>query len=192
MASSSISERLPGGEAAGNMADAPPPRRMSRRDMLLRAGHGMLGGACLLATGGSARLLFPRVHHTPPTTVAVGLPDDFAVGEVNERFKDTHRLVVVREEGGFYALRAVCTHLGCIPNWLPDQRKFRCPCHGSGFHADGKNFEGPAPRPMERLKISLDEDGQIVVDTGVRFFSERNEWGRPGAYLEYRSEEADV
>ena len=160
-----------------------PP--LSRRDALVRTGLGMLGGATLLAAGGAARSLFPRVHYTPPSAVVLGKPEAFAVGEVNERWKDTHKLVLVREEKGFYALRSVCIHLGCIPRWQQEQRTFRCPCHGSGFTMEGINFEGPAPRPLERLKITLDEDGQIVVDSHVRFYKERGQWDREGAFLAY-------
>ena len=36
------------------------------------------------------------------------------------------------------------------PNWLDGEQKFKCPCHGSGFYMTGVNFEGPAPRPLER------------------------------------------
>ena len=48
--------------------------------------------------------------------------------------------------------RAVCTHLGCTPNWLEAEQKFKCPCHGSGFYKDGINFEGPAPAAAGALR----------------------------------------
>ena len=44
------------------------------------------------------------------------------------------------------------------------EQKFKCPCHGSGFYITGINFEGPAPRPLERWAISIGDDGQLVVD----------------------------
>jgi len=34
----------------------------------------------------------------------------------------------------------------------------------SGFKANGINFEGPAPRPLERAKVSIADDGQILID----------------------------
>ncbi|MBI3951437.1 MAG: Rieske 2Fe-2S domain-containing protein, partial [Acidobacteria bacterium] len=58
-------------------------------------------------------------------------------------------------------------HLGCTPNWLDSQKKFKCPCHGSGFRSSGVNFEGPAPRPLDRVKISLAADGQLLVDKSI-------------------------
>ena len=68
----------------------------------------------------------------------------------------------MREAEGIYAIFAKCTHLGCTPRWLAAENKFKCPCHGSGFYKSGINFEGPAPRPLERVRITMAEDGQIV------------------------------
>ena len=55
--------------------------------------------------------------------------------------------------------------LGCTPDWKASENKFKCPCHGSGYDSEGINFEGPAPRPMDRAHVELDPTGQIVVDT---------------------------
>ena len=71
---------------------------------------------------------------------------------------------IVREKAGIYAIFAKCTHLGCTPRWLAAEEKFKCPCHGSGYYKSGLNFEGPAPRPMDRFKVDVGEDGQLVVD----------------------------
>lgn len=159
----------------------------SRRNALGVAGW--VGILSALNAGGVAlvTLLFPRVLFEPPTAFKAGLPGSFNVGEVSERFMRERRVWIIREAGGFYALAATCTHLGCTPRWLVPEDKFKCPCHGSGFHRDGRNFEGPAPRPLERLKITRAEDGQLLVDTAIRFRQERGEWTRPGAYLKYSS-----
>ena len=69
------------------------------------------------------------------------------------------------------------------PRWLVAENKFKCPCHGSGFYRTGINFEGPAPRPLERLKIALSDDGQIVIDKSVKFLFEKGQWGKPGSFL---------
>jgi len=83
-----------------------------------------------------------------------------------------------------YALVARCTHLGCTPNWLQAQNKFKCPCHGSGYYMSGVNFEGPTPRPLERAEIALSsDDGQLVVDTAVRYLYERGQWSDPKAFV---------
>jgi len=155
----------------------------SRRDFFGRmswGGFGILSGIGLL---GFVRSAFPRVLFTPPSTFKAGLPSDYAIGEVSERFKKEHRVWIVRVPEGFYALFAKCTHLGCTPRWLPVEEKFKCPCHGSGYRKSGVNFEGPAPRPLERYRISLTEDGQLLVDMSVKYRYEKGDWDKPGAFL---------
>ena len=161
----------------------PSPEGMDRRRFMnWTAWVGVLGS---LAVGllGFLRFLFPRVLFEPPAVFKAGQAEEYIAGTVDERFKQSQRVWIVREEGGFYALLAVCTHLGCTPNWLPQENKFKCPCHGSGFYRNGVNFEGPAPRPLERLKIVLAEDGQILIDKSKSFRQEKGEWSSPDAYL---------
>ena len=139
------------------------------------------------ATGGFftmiVRFLFPNVLFEPPLSFKIGYPDDFAVGLVDTRFKKKHAVWIVRNEEGLYALSTVCTHLGCTPNWLSTEQKFKCPCHGSGFRITGIHFEGPAPRPLERFKVYRAEDGQIVVDKTKKFQQEKGEWESPESFL---------
>ena len=82
-----------------------------------------------------------------------------------------------------YALRTVCTHLGCITLWSAAERKFKCPCHGSGFRADGMNFEGPASRPLERYAIRVADDGQLEIDRSRVFHEELGQWNDPDSYV---------
>ena len=139
------------------------------------------------ATGGfftaMIRFLFPNVLFEPPQSFKIGYPDDFESGKVDLRFKKSHSVWIVRDDEKIIALSTVCTHLGCTPNWLETDRKFKCPCHGSGFRASGVNFEGPAPRPLERYKIVLANDGQILVDKTKKFKYEKGEWSRSESYL---------
>ena len=123
----------------------------SRRDFFTRlgwGGFGVFGGLSLL---GFLRSAFPRVLFQPPASFKAGFPSDYAVGEVSEKYKEDQRVWIIREETGVYAIFAKCTHLGCTPRWLAAENKFKCPCHGSGFYKSGINFEGPAPRPLERF-----------------------------------------
>lgn len=153
------------------------------RRKLLRLGWGtfwVFVGSWVVAT---ARFFFPRVLFEPATVFRAGLPDEYAVGTVDTRLQKTQRVWIVREADGFYALLAKCTHLGCTPVWSESENKFKCPCHGSGFTKEGINYEGPAPRPLERLRITLAQDGQLEIDVAVRFRYERGEWDRPGAFL---------
>jgi cytochrome b6-f complex iron-sulfur subunit len=136
---------------------------------------------------GTVRFLFPNVLSEPPSTFRAGTPSDFDPGKVEDKFKPVGSWVIKdRNERGqitIYALSTTCTHLGCTPNWLESEKKFKCPCHGSGFKISGVNFEGPAPRPLERYAIRLAEDGQIIVDKSRKFQKELGQWSDPDSYI---------
>jgi cytochrome b6-f complex iron-sulfur subunit len=180
-------------------ADAPPqpkpkalvraPLRgeMSRRGFfsVLGLGWAAFTAASLGTIGAFTRFLFPNVLYEPPQEFKVGFPSEFAVDAVDTRFKAQYGVWIVREATGFYVLSTVCTHLGCTPNWLQADEKFKCPCHGSGFIKSGINVEGPAPRPLERYKVTLAEDGQLLIDKNTKYQEEKGQWSMDGAYLPY-------
>lgn len=163
------------------LASQPIPRRQFLSWMVLA------WSAFAAATGGALslvlRYLFPNVLFEPQTSFKAGFPEDYEVGVVDERWKEKFGTWVIRTSEGIYALSTICTHLGCTPNWLPTEEKFKCPCHGSGFNKVGINFEGPAPRPLERYRISLVEDGQILIDKSKKFQQEKGEWNSPESFL---------
>jgi cytochrome b6-f complex iron-sulfur subunit len=159
--------------------------RISRRNFFSVAGWAAFFVFLATSTIGTLRMMFPRILYEPPSAFKAGLPEDYLVGEVSEKYKDDYRVWVIREAEGFYALSAICTHLGCTPRWLETDNKFKCPCHGSGYRRTGVNFEGPAPRPLERLKISLSDDGQILIDRNIKFRFENGDWIKPEAFLKY-------
>jgi cytochrome b6-f complex iron-sulfur subunit len=132
----------------------------------------------------TARFMFPNVLFEPPSSFKAGYPADYAAGEVDERWKERFQIWVVRTNEQLYALITICTHLGCIPNWLAAQNKFKCPCHGSGYYRSGINFEGPTPRPLERAAISISpDDGQILIDKARKFLYEKGQWSDPAAFI---------
>ena len=110
-------------------------------------------------------------------------PGEYEEG-VDERWKNGYGVWIVKEEGRLFALSNICTHLGCIPNWLPAELKFKCPCHGSGYYTNGINFEGPAPRPLERYKISLTPEGSIKVDKTKVYRYEKGQWDHRDSYID--------
>jgi cytochrome b6-f complex iron-sulfur subunit len=171
---------------ASSAAAAPGEEKgLTRRLFMWSLPVGWVAFAAATASGliATARSLFPNVLFEPPQAFKAGFPAEYNVGEVDVRWKDAFSVWIVRTGEGFYALIAVCTHLGCSPNWLPAENKFKCPCHGSGFYMSGVNFEGPAPRPLERARIVLADDGQILVDKSVKFQQEKGEWTNPEAFL---------
>jgi cytochrome b6-f complex iron-sulfur subunit len=132
------------------------------------------------------RFFFPRTLFEPSTTFRIGYPSDFGFG-VETKFQQQYRIWVVRNAEGLFVIYARCTHLGCTPDWKPAENKFKCPCHGSGYDSEGINFEGPAPRPMDRAHVELDATGQVVVNTAVLYSwpkGEASHFGDPGAILQ--------
>lgn len=161
-----------------------------RRDfvgIMLAVGFWMTGIIGALWTLLTVKFMFPNVLREPPSKFKVGFPDAFPSGQVQEKFKAQFGIWVVNAEYNgqqqIVALKSVCTHLGCTPNWLEAEQKFKCPCHGSGFYKDGINFEGPAPRPLERYAIRLADDGQIEVDKSRTFQEEMGAWTDPGSFI---------
>ena len=106
---------------------------------------------------------------------------------VDQKWQQQYRIWVDKTPDRLFVIFARCTHLGCTPDWKASENKFKCPCHGSGYDSEGINFEGPAPRPMDRALVDKDAEGQIVVDTGKLFKwpkGERKEFDDPGAFIQ--------
>jgi cytochrome b6-f complex iron-sulfur subunit len=141
---------------------------VTRRRLLAFVGWGSFAafwGSILLTT---LRFFFPRILYEPSPQFQAGKPDDYQVGEVSTRFKEAQRVWMIRNADGLYALIAICTHLGCTPNWFTTEERFKCPCHGSNFLRDGTNVAGPAPVPLYRAAIAMDVTGNIIVDKSQR------------------------
>jgi cytochrome b6-f complex iron-sulfur subunit len=165
-----------------------------RRSFLqLALGSAMaMGFTALSVTGGLfslglARFLFPNVLAEPPSKFKVGFKDGFPAGKVETKFVAQYGVWVVNSDfqgqQQIYALKTVCTHLGCTPSWLEAEQKFKCPCHGSGFYKDGINFEGPAPRPLERYAVRIADDGQLEIDKSKSFQEELGQWADPDSFV---------
>jgi cytochrome b6-f complex iron-sulfur subunit len=177
-----------------------PSKPAAKADALDRRGFLEIATGSFLAVGfsalsvtgglftlGLARFMFPNVLAEPPSTFKVGGKESFPAGKVETKFVAQFGVWVVNGEyegqQQIYALQTVCTHLGCTPSWLEAEQKFKCPCHGSGFYKDGINFEGPAPRPLERYAIRIADDGQLEVDKSRRFQEELGQWANPESYV---------
>src|SRR5438477_4264974 len=171
----------PAKPAAASAAKASVPRRSFLSWMTLA--WAAFTASMLAAVTATARFMFPNVLFEPPPTFKAGYPNEIQVGQVDERFKQKFAVWLVKDPNGIYALSTVCTHLGCTPNWLEAEQKFKCPCHGSGYYKSGINFEGPTPRPLERFAISLADAGQILVDKSRKFQYEKGEWDNPASFL---------
>jgi cytochrome b6-f complex iron-sulfur subunit len=109
------------------------------------------------------RFFLPRTLFEPATSFKIGYPEEYGLG-VDTKWQQKYRIWVDRTPDRLFVIYARCTHLGCTPDWKSSENKFKCPCHGSGYDSEGVNFEGPAPRPMDRAHLERSPDGQILVD----------------------------
>jgi len=131
------------------------------------------------------RFFLPRSITEPSSSFKIGFPGDYSLG-VDTKYQQQYRIWVDKTSDRLFVVYARCTHLGCTPDWKASENKFKCPCHGSGYDSEAINFEGPAPRPMDRAYVELDAEGQIKVDVSRLFKwpkGERNEFNDPGAYI---------
>ena len=131
------------------------------------------------------RFFLPRTLFEPATSFKIGYPEEYGLG-VDTKFQQKYRIWVDRTPDRIFVIYARCTHLGCTPDWKPSENKFKCPCHGSGYDSEGINFEGPAPRPMDRAEVDIAPDGQILVDVSKLYQwpkGQPSQFNDPGAFL---------
>lgn len=169
--------------AAGVIESEPEPAvNKMRRRIVWASVTGFLVTSFLMFL----RFFLPRAIFEPSSIIRIGFPDEYGIG-IDEKYKMKHRIWVDRTSDRLFVIFARCTHLGCTPDWKPSENKFKCPCHGSGYDIEGINFEGPAPRPMDRCRVELDAEGQIVVDASKLYQQpkgERTEFDDPGAFFQ--------
>lgn len=137
----------------------PPPQRRFFLTVLL----GGIGAVLAAAAGWPVlRFLSPRAGEDEAEKVSVPRAS-LEVGSAHFfNFRGRPAVVLQRTPGVFAAFSAVCTHLGCIVQWLPEKGEFLCPCHAGVFSADGQVLAGPPPKPLESLPVTLDGD-QVMV-----------------------------
>lgn len=169
--------------AVGAVVESTPdqPVNKMRRRIVWASVAGFLATSFLMFL----RFFLPRAVFEPSTVFRIGAPSDYGLG-VDTKWQQQYRIWVDKTSDRLFVIYARCTHLGCTPDWKASENKFKCPCHGSGFDSEGINFEGPAPRPMDRAHVELDAEGQIVVDTNRLYKwpkGETNEFDEKGSYI---------
>lgn len=135
---------------------------LNRRQFFIKLGATSLAAAGAGACVFGLQYLSPSVLYEPSPVINAGKPEQYPLDSVtlDPRFG----IFVVRLPQGFYAMSAVCTHLGCLSVWKPEAGVIACPCHGSAFQRDGKVIAGPAPRPLPWLKMWVNDEGSLMVD----------------------------
>lgn len=103
----------------------------------------------------------------PVDTLPSGEPEEL---EFVNTIKDGWRTASVKKvvwaikqpAGHVVVFSSICPHLGCGYRWDADDKKFKCPCHGSVYDVTGKVLAGPAPRPLDVLPSKV-EQGRLWV-----------------------------
>ncbi|MGB0452754.1 MAG: ubiquinol-cytochrome c reductase iron-sulfur subunit [Bacteriovoracaceae bacterium] len=159
-------------------------KQLNRREFFSWLGVGWVTftAACAGLVSLAFRFSYPNVNFEPEMEFNAGRPEEYETG-VDERWKNGFGVWIVKQEGKLVALSNICTHLGCVPTWMPAEMKFKCPCHGSGYYMNGINFEGPAPRPLERYAVTTNPDGTIKVDKTKIYRYEKGQWNHPNSFI---------
>jgi cytochrome b6-f complex iron-sulfur subunit len=138
------------------------PEEFNRRAFFTKIGLGSLGIAAAGTAVFSYEYLSPNVLYEPSAVINAGKPESFALNSVTMDVNSG--IYLVRADEGYFALNAVCTHLGCLTSWNQDLGIIACPCHGSKFKRTGEKMEGPAPKPLPWLKTWVSDEGDLMVD----------------------------
>ena len=147
-----------------------------RRNFIVSAIYGLWALiSAALALPGAAYLLFPPKSRREQAWIEIGSVADLRSGEPREMVFRRNRVDgwkvtsekaaawVVREpDSSVVAFSPQCTHLGCAYHWDGANNEFLCPCHTSTFSITGEVTGGPAPRPLDRFKVRI-EDGKLLL-----------------------------
>jgi cytochrome b6-f complex iron-sulfur subunit len=146
-----------------NASGEDPDPQLSLRRSVLAALAGAVG--VILAGAGVWplwRFLVPERKRGGEEQVAVPRSKVEAGGAHFFRFQGHPAVVVQPSPGRFLAFSAVCTHLGCVVTWRPEEKIFFCPCHAGRFSEDGEVLGGPPPKPLPRYAVEAGP-GEIVI-----------------------------
>jgi cytochrome b6-f complex iron-sulfur subunit len=139
-----------------------PGTKLDRREFFVKLGLGSLAIAGAGTAAFGYQFLSPNVLYEPSPIINAGKPESYPMDSVT--LDVNSGIYLIHSNEGYFALGAVCTHLGCLTAWKQELGIIACPCHGSKFKRDGEKIEGPAPRPLPWFKTWLSDDGDLMVD----------------------------
>ncbi len=140
--------------------DSIPP---ARRRILLMTILGGVGTVLAAASGWPVwRFLSPRSAEGDAEKVKIAR-SQVELGQAHFfSFRGQPAVVLQASAGSFSVFSAVCTHLGCIVKWLPEDGEFLCPCHAGRFSAEGAVLGGPPPKSLESIPVAIEGDQLLI------------------------------
>ncbi|HUE86112.1 MAG TPA: Rieske (2Fe-2S) protein [Vicinamibacterales bacterium] len=135
-----------------------------RRDVLNWLLGSWLAGVLASIVYPVARYLVPPdVAEAAPPSVVAGKAADFAPNSGRIIAFGTTAVMVLRTTAGeLLAFSATCTHLTCTVQYRPDLEHIWCACHNGHYDLNGRNIEGPPPRPLDRFEVLVQDDDVVV------------------------------
>lgn len=116
----------------------------------------------------SRYLIPPEVTESTASTVTLSIkPNDVKPnsGQIF-RFGSQPAILVKDTNGELKAFTAVCTHLSCTVQYRSDINQIWCACHNGHFDLNGRNVEGPPPKPLEQFVVNVRADQVVVSKRG--------------------------
>jgi len=174
---------ISGGEAAAEVA-ALLPAEADLQALLTRSDYARIGrrrwlmawmarGLGVLVT---LAVVVPVLGFIKPPESSVAIPDQVLVGVVGDiqenaarivRFQGRPVLVILMENGDYFALGATCSYTeACQLTWDADRHQVTCPCHGDVFDIFGNVVQGPSSIPLRRYAVKV-VDGRIYLERGA-------------------------
>lgn len=135
--------------------------KLSRRDFIKLSTHALFGLSGLLGLGGLIRYFSFLPAPESPTEYDLGEAANYPAG--SRTIRRDIPAVIDNRDGVIVAYGLTCTHLGCIVE--EDRDGFACPCHGSLYDADGAVLQGPAQKPLKKLRVEVLENNSLKLYT---------------------------
>jgi Rieske Fe-S protein len=109
-------------------------------------------------------LVPPEVGESTAGTVTLPIKPEDVKPNTGQIFKFGSRpgILVRTPAGELRAFTAICTHLNCTVQYRPDLSHIWCACHNGHYDLNGKNIQGPPPRPLDAFVVNV-RGSQIVV-----------------------------
>jgi cytochrome b6-f complex iron-sulfur subunit len=138
---------------------APEKTRRGFLDVIIGLGSAVTGLALVLP---ALAYLWPAARRGGAGNVEVAGADGMTVGQSRMVQLGGKAVIVVRDQEGFRAYSAICTHLGCLVRWDGSRKEFLCPCHAAVFDAQGRVVSGPPPTALPEYRVK-EVGGRVYV-----------------------------